>query len=98
MTVQCKDQMPLRMYTVSLFSPLMMLATLRLFHLNILDIKQVKDQQLPGTGAIRTKIPPSNLKWEITKITISQNTKRTCGKPNEQLSPKRWPLSYLNLT
>ena len=21
-----------------------------------------------------------------------------CGKPNEQLSPKRWPLSYLNLT
>ena len=20
------------------------------------------------------------------------------GKPNEQLSPKRWPLSYLNLT
>ena len=31
-------------------------------------------------------------KWEI-----SQNTKRTYGKPNEQLSPKRWPLSYLNL-
>ena len=36
-------------------------------------------------------------KWEITKITISQNTKRTNGKLNEQLSPRRWPLSYLNL-
>ena len=37
-------------------------------------------------------------KLEITKITISQNTERTYGKPNGQLSPKRWPLSYLNLT
>ena len=45
--------------------------------------------------------PKSHLqktKLEITKITISQNTKRTYGKPNEQLSPKRLPLSYLNLT
>ena len=28
----------------------------------------------------------------------SQNTKRTYCKPNEQLSPERWPLSCLNLT
>ena len=58
----------------------------------------VKDNQRPGTDAIRTKVPPSKPKWEITKITISPNTKRTYGKPNEQLSPKRWPLSYLTLT
>ena len=44
------------------------------------------------------KVPPSKLKWRITKITISQNTKRTYGKLNEQLSPKCWPLSYLSLT
>ena len=37
---------------------------------------------------------PQKPKWEITKITISQNTKRTYGKPNEQLSS----FSYLNLT
>ena len=40
---------------------------------------------------------PSKPKWEITKITISQNTKRTYLKPNEQLTPERWPTSYLNL-
>ena len=37
-------------------------------------------------------------KWEITKITVSQNIKRIYGKLNGQLSPKRWPLSYLSLT
>ena len=43
--------------------------------------------------------PKSRLKTEVmTKITIGQNTKRTYGKPNEQLSPKKWPISYLNLT
>ena len=36
-------------------------------------------------------------KFEITKITISQNTKKKYGKPIEQLSLKRWPLSYLNI-
>ena len=39
----------------------------------------------------------SRPKFEITKITISQNTKKTYGKPIEQLSPKKWPLSYLNI-
>ena len=37
--------------------------------------KKVKGKQSPGTGAIRTKVPPSKPKWEITKITISQNPK-----------------------
>ena len=57
---------------------------------------KVKDKQWPGlqTDAIRTKV-----KWEIIKITISQSTKRASvyGKLNEQLSSKRWPLSYLSL-
>ena len=35
--------------------------------------KKVKGMQRPGTDAIRTKVPPSKLKWEVTKITISQN-------------------------
>ena len=59
---------------------------------------KVIDKQWPGIDAIRTKVPPSKPKWEITKITISRTTKRTYGKPNKQLSPKRWSLSYLNLT
>ena len=43
--------------------------------------------------AIRTKIQPLKPKREITKITNSQNTKRTYGLPSEQLFPERWPLS-----
>ena len=31
----------------------------------------------PGTEAIKTQIQPSKPKWEIPKITNSQNTKRT---------------------
>ena len=37
-------------------------------------------------------------KREITKITNSQNTKRTYGQPSEQLFPQRWPLSNSNQT
>ena len=47
----------------------------------------------PGIEAIRTQFQPLKTKREITKITNSQNTKRTYGKPSEQLFPKRWPLS-----
>ena len=47
---------------------------------------------------MRTEVLRLKPKWEITKITISHNTQRTYGKSNEQLSPKTWPLSYLNLT
>ena len=54
--------------------------------------------QRSGTEAIRTQIQPSNPKWEITKITNSQNTKRTYGQPSEQLFPKRWLLSNQNRT
>ena len=48
--------------------------------------------QRSGTEAIRTQIQPSKPKRKIIKITNSQNTKRTYGKPSEQLFPKRWPL------
>ena len=50
------------------------------------------------TEAIRIQIHPSTPKREITKITNSQNTKRTYGQPSEQLFPKRWPLSNPNRT
>ena len=49
-----------------------------------------------GTEATRTQLQPSKPKREITNITNSQNTKRTCGQPSEQLFPKRWPLSNRN--
>ena len=45
--------------------------------------------QRPGIEAIRTQIQPVNPKQEITRITNSQNTKRTYGQPSEQLFPKR---------
>ena len=52
--------------------------------------------QRSGTEAIRTQLQPSKSKREITNITNSQNTKRTYGQQNEQLFPKRWPLSNRN--
>ena len=39
--------------------------------------------QRSGTEAIRTQIQPSKQKREITKITNSQNTKRTYGQPSK---------------
>ena len=41
-----------------------------------------------GTKAIRTQIQPLKPKREIAKITNSQNTKRACGQPSEQLFSK----------
>ena len=41
------------------------------------------------TEAIGTQIQSSKPKREITKITNSQNTKRTYGQPSEQLFSKR---------
>ena len=55
-----------------------------------------KSRQRSGTEAIRTRIRPSKLKRGITKLINSQNTKRAYGQPNEQLFPKRWPLSNPN--
>ena len=49
---------------------------------------EVKIVQRPGTEAIRTPIQPSKFKREISKITNSQNTKRTYCQPSEQLFPK----------
>ena len=54
--------------------------------------------QRQGTEAIRTKIQPPKQKRKITKITNSQNTKRTYGQPSEQLFPKGWPISNPNRT
>ena len=54
--------------------------------------------QRSGTEAIRHQIQPSKPKREITKITNSQNTKRTYGQLSEQLFPKRWPCSNPNRT
>ena len=68
----------------------------RIAFLYVLSIE--KDKQGLGTDAIRTKCPPSKPMWEIIKITIRQNTKRTYGKPYDQLSPKTWSLSYINQT
>ena len=59
---------------------------------------KVKSAQRSGTEAIKTQIQPSKPKRELTKITNSQNTKRTYGQPIEQLFPKRWPLSNRNRT
>ena len=59
---------------------------------------KVKFMQRQGTAAIRTQIQTSKPKRKITKITNSQNTKRTHGQSYEQLFPKRWPLSNPNLT
>ena len=59
---------------------------------------RVKIMQRSGTEAIKTQIQPSKPKREITKITNSQNKKGTYGQPNEQLFPKRWPLSNQNRT
>ena len=38
------------------------------------------------------------LSWHSLSLPYNYNTKKTYGKPNEQLSPKRWSLSYLKLT
>ena len=39
--------------------------------------------------------PSLKTKKEISKIANSQNTKRTYGRPSEQLFSKKWPLSNL---
>ena len=59
-------------------------------------MRKVKHMQRSGTEAIRTQIQPSKPKREITKITNSQNTKRTIGQPSEHLFLKRWQLSNPN--
>ena len=58
--------------------------------------KNKKYAKASGTEANRTQIQPSKPKQEITKITNSQNIKRTYGQLSEKLYAKRWPLSSLN--
>ena len=71
--------------------------SLKSAYLHSVRIK-VKNMQRSGTEAIRTQIQPSKPKREITKITNSQNTKRTYGQRSAQLFPKRCPLSNRNRT
>ena len=49
--------------------------------------RKVEDER-SGNEEIRTKIQPSKPKRNITKITNSQNTKRTYGQPSELLKIK----------
>ena len=46
---------------------------------------ELTSMQLPGTGAIRTRITPLKPKRVITNITNGQITKRIYGQPSEQL-------------
>ena len=54
-------------------------------------------RQRSGKGAIRKRFPLQKPRWEKTKLTIRHLYHETYRKPNEQLFPNRWPLSYLNL-
>ena len=49
---------------------------------------KLKSMQRSGTKAIRTQIQPSKPAREITKITNSQNTKRTYGQRVSSYFPK----------
>ena len=49
---------------------------------------KIKNMQISGNETIRTQLQPSNATREITKITNSQNKKRTYGQPSEQYFPK----------
>ena len=58
------------------------------------DLTKVKSMQRLGTEASQ----PSKSKRKINRITNSQNTNRTYGRPSENLFPKRGPLSHQNRT
>ena len=63
------------------------------------DYSKSTSRQRSGKGAIRKKNPTP--KPEAGKKTNQQEgifTMKTFRKPNEQLFPNRWPLSYINLT
>ena len=60
-------------------------------------ISEGTSRQRSGKGAIRKRFPPQKPRWEKTKLTIRHLYHETYRKPNEQLFPNRWPLSYLNL-
>ena len=53
--------------------------------------------QRPGTEAIRTQIQPSKPKREITKITNSQNRKKTYCQPSEQFKKENINLYMYTL-
>ena len=63
-----------------------------------LRIEKGTSRQRSGKGAIRKRFPLQKPRWEKTKPTIRYLYHETYRKPNKQLFPNRWPLSYLNLT
>ena len=48
--------------------------------------KYYSNRTIQHAEEVRTQIQSSKPKWEITKITNCQNTKRTHGEPSEQLT------------
>ena len=62
------------------------------------DRRKSKSNKYAMTRKWGNQGPKPATKWEVTKITNSQNTKRTYGQPSEQLFPKRWPFSNPNRT
>ena len=62
------------------------------------DLQKGTSRQRSGKGAIRKRFLLEKPRWEKTKLTIRYLYHETYRKPNEQLFPNRWPLSYLNLT
>ena len=59
-------------------------------------VQEGTSRQRSGKGAIRKRFPLQKPRWEKTKLTIRYLYHETYRKPNEQLFPNRWPLSYLN--
>ena len=55
---------------------------------DLIHLVKVKSMQRSGTEAIRTQIQPSKPKRKITKITNSQNTKRTRSSECAAISQK----------
>ena len=60
--------------------------------------KKITSRQRSGKGAIRKRLPLQKPRWEKPNKQSGTYTMKTFRKPNEQLFPNRWPLSYLNLT
>ena len=67
-------------------------------HSKLFHLRKVKSMQRLEAEAIRSQIQPSKQKRKITRITNSQNKKRTDGQTSEQLFPRTWQLRNPNRT
>ena len=66
--------------------------------LSVIDSKKVQVGKDQEKAQSEKRLPLQKPRWEKTKPTIRYLYHETHRKPNEQLFPNRWPLSYLNLT